>query len=1043
MTAPKKIKVFVASSKELTDDRKESVFVITELKKKYTQFTIEPILFELDSSSGNNPGFLRIQDKINPLLDDSEIVIVLFYSKIGTFTQEEIERAISKNKKVFVYLKKDFIPSNSEESIELAKLFKFIEHIDNLGSIRLQEYEKTTDFNGYLYKDLGKYLDEVLKKLNIRITNPRVIRRVPLPPRPYYAPAFGLPKGFTGRKEEMSNLSQWFLIDKEPVYVVEAIGGMGKSSLTWKWLQDEVVDKKNGLAGIIWWSFYQEGFEEFLNNTYEYCLSDYSDNNARKQNKLNEVINILSNNKFLIVLDGFETTLRGYGGMMATYQTLPWWTSWTWWTSRISWTSWMGKPKTEDVYKRQCINIKAEKFLKSITSSQSKVLINTRLFPEVLENLGGVKRFQLNGLSETDTLAFFKNEKIEGTSQEILKAAKVYNYHPLMLKHLSTSLSRLRIRHIKSAYSKRIINAKEPQKILQTSFSVLNKEEKIVATSLSVYRKPFPFEAASVLLKDKPRKESWKLLSELIELGFLSYEEKEQLFDIHPVNKYFLYNQLTNKSKVHQKASVYFENQPEKNLIESIEDLEPVFELFFHLVKAGLLEEAYKLYMQRLQNHLTFKLDYPEHKIALLEELIFDKKLFRKKISLENRSHIIASLGINYNNSLDGVMGMKYLTMAAKLYSNHSKVRFYEIIGLIGSQLSKEGKVNVGSFFLKKRLQVRYNSETQLAHSLNYLGGVMVIQKDGKRRFDKLVDQSRNLFDSKLCLHVRLRISAQHNFQQARLREWDADCYALIDATLTAVEQLCSQELKVSIHNVVWSYTYICKSLLQFRMSKVKLKEGFEILSFTDDRFLSTQSTIVTDVNLIEAVEKYLEKALLLVRKSGQLFLEISVLFLFGRLEWVKVMDGILPIEEGVKKAMAHVSDAYDKAFRSNSHQHLADMHLFYAEVLIAMEESNEEVDIEIETNVQYHLSKTKEYAIDKSVMADLTVFFNDDDPNYDELVDNPLDILAESLMESERLVEKSSKFKANLTPKQRIESGYYYTWKIANDLHKSYVEKK
>jgi hypothetical protein len=41
------------------------------------------------------------------------------------------------------------------------------------------------------------------------------------------------------------------------IFNVVAMGGMGKSAVTWKWFNDIAPHKMRGLAGRLWWSFYE------------------------------------------------------------------------------------------------------------------------------------------------------------------------------------------------------------------------------------------------------------------------------------------------------------------------------------------------------------------------------------------------------------------------------------------------------------------------------------------------------------------------------------------------------------------------------------------------------------------------------------------------------------------------------------------------------------------------------------------------------------------------------------------------------------------
>jgi hypothetical protein len=88
-------------------------------------------------------------------------------------------------------------------------------------------------------------------------------------------------KNFTGRETERKDLTDWFQNDSCSVFAYIAIGGMGKSALSWYWLQEDVI--KNGLSpeGIIWWSFYEKekeaGFGHFLDHAIEYASSGETD----------------------------------------------------------------------------------------------------------------------------------------------------------------------------------------------------------------------------------------------------------------------------------------------------------------------------------------------------------------------------------------------------------------------------------------------------------------------------------------------------------------------------------------------------------------------------------------------------------------------------------------------------------------------------------------------------------------------------------------------------------------------------------------------
>jgi len=169
------------------------------------------------------------------------------------------------------------------------------------------------------------------------------------------------------------------------------------------------------------------------------------------------------------------------------------------------------------------------------------------------------------------------------------RAGEVYAFHPLMLKQLTSAIKRTRKKDIKDAFKSKLIDEEEPQKILHTSFSLLNKDEKHVATTVSVLRSAFSFETAKGLLGDMDEDHIWQVLCGLRQLGFVFYDEKSKQFDFHPIMRSFLYDSLTTRDQVHEQAAQYFRALPKVEKVIRLEDLAPVIELYYHLIAQGSL----------------------------------------------------------------------------------------------------------------------------------------------------------------------------------------------------------------------------------------------------------------------------------------------------------------------------------------------------------------------------------------------------------------------------------------------------------------------
>jgi hypothetical protein len=135
-----------------------------------------------------------------------------------------------------------------------------------------------------------------------------------------------LQKNFTGRVHERQRLTEWLAEDKRPALALVALGGMGKSSLAWAWLQQDVLSLPEATRprGVLWWSFYEPEatFALFLDQALIYASSGMV--NPRVMTSLYEktqaLIALLQRHRMLLILDGFERALRAYASLNAAYQ---------------------------------------------------------------------------------------------------------------------------------------------------------------------------------------------------------------------------------------------------------------------------------------------------------------------------------------------------------------------------------------------------------------------------------------------------------------------------------------------------------------------------------------------------------------------------------------------------------------------------------------------------------------------------------------------------------------------------------------------------
>lgn len=76
----------------------------------------------------------------------------------------------------------------------------------------------------------------------------------------YAEPSYIGSHEFVGREAQLDVLSDWAVpADPHPVLLFDAIGGSGKSMLTWEWTTQHATQVRGDWAGRFWYSFYERG----------------------------------------------------------------------------------------------------------------------------------------------------------------------------------------------------------------------------------------------------------------------------------------------------------------------------------------------------------------------------------------------------------------------------------------------------------------------------------------------------------------------------------------------------------------------------------------------------------------------------------------------------------------------------------------------------------------------------------------------------------------------------------------------------------------
>ena len=457
----------------------------------------------------------------------------------------------------------------------------------------------------------------------------------PLPPTPHFAHPYPIQPNFTGRVSERRMLTEWFTGGNQPVMALIAFGGMGKSALTWAWLQRDVLGlplpghaKEDAASaegcrvadeqrpeGVLWWSFYERttGFGPFLDEALAYAGGGQIDaaQIGSPSEKVKALVTLLRQRRILLVLDGFERELRAYEGLDAAYRD--------------------DKTAGDD---NGCVDPHAGDFMRAMASYDlpGRVLLTSRLFPKELQGPGGLlagcRREDLRDLGPEDAVTFFQSEGIAGNRTEIGAAIAPYGRHPLSLRLLVGAIRKdPRMRgDIRAAGRHTVLDklrGKEQHHILQVAYDEMDEEKRNLLSRFAAFRGPMDYEALLHLNPFGSEDEFEPTLEELESRGLLFIEQESERYDLHPIVRQYAYDRLGDKEGVHSQLRDYFEALPPPDKVESVDDLAPVIELYHHTVGAGRYDEAGKLYPDRL-DPLYFRFGAYQKIIELMGALFPD-----------------------------------------------------------------------------------------------------------------------------------------------------------------------------------------------------------------------------------------------------------------------------------------------------------------------------------------------------------------------------------------------------------------------------------
>ena len=580
------------------------------------------------------------------LVDEADIYIGVFAHRYGyvpkdnnpraiSITEIEYDRAVERRIPRLIFLMHDDHPIKAAD-VETGE-----------GAIKLKVFkEHVAAENGVIYfkspEDLRSHVINSLSRLREPdLATFHYVAEIPSPPEAFIAHPYTLLQThrLVGRQSELNLLTDWVAKPASEVYrarllSVVAVGGMGKSALTWKWFNDIAPQEMKPLAGRMWWSFYESDahFENFVARALAYITRRPLDEVRRipTPEREEQLLAALDREPYIVVLDGQERILIAYARVDA---------------ARLE-DSQVGSQKNL----RKTIDPRSGSFLKKLTQVKaSRILMSTRLYPAELENengetMPGSFRLDIKGLTDEDAVELWRALNVSGSRDLLLPIFATFGKHPLIILALAGEVRRYRpapgnLEEWLKA-NPRFDPTKFPRlqhamsHVLEFALRGLNERAQQVLQTIAAFRMPPRYDALATLLVGEDRICAYEYelddaLTELEDRGLLGWDRRANRYDLHPLVRSVVWGGLGGDARrgVYASLHAYFEALPkidDYHKVNSLEDLTPAIELYNTLIGLGRYDDAFNLFYERLSDATHYRLSATRQRVELLELLFPD-----------------------------------------------------------------------------------------------------------------------------------------------------------------------------------------------------------------------------------------------------------------------------------------------------------------------------------------------------------------------------------------------------------------------------------
>ena len=497
---------------------------------------------------------------------------------------------------------------------------------------------------GESHDDLPEYLRSLLPVPSssptpavAAVSTPADASPIPTPPAFYAEPDYIGSHRFVGRESQLQELGDWAKpADPTNLLLFEAIGGNGKSMLTWEWTTEHATQVRADWAGRFWYSFYERGaiMAEFCQRALAYMTGQpLKELRKKKTAELTEpLLAQLHAKPWLLILDGLERVLVAYHRIDAAE--MP--------------DEDANSPTDKIVDRNPCDAIRDEDndLLRALAAAApSKILVSSRLTPRVLLNpsgqpITGAKRITLPGLRPSDAERLLRSCGIEGDSAAIQSyLATNCDNHPLVIGILGGLIHNyLPARGNFDVWAAdgeggarldlaRLDLIQRRNHILRAALDALPPVSRQLFSTLALLSESVDYETLSAFNPHEPpdTNKLAETVTDLEQRGLLQYDDRTRRHDLHPVVRGVAAGGMNTaeKERYGQRVVDHFSSRPHNPYehAETLEDLRPGLNVVRTLLKLGHFQQAADAYQDDLATALLFNVEAYAEILSLLRPL--------------------------------------------------------------------------------------------------------------------------------------------------------------------------------------------------------------------------------------------------------------------------------------------------------------------------------------------------------------------------------------------------------------------------------------